>query len=242
MRVADAHISGRFDATDEQVAKAFRRLWALGATVGGTTEARGREPEGHIRLYVPAPAYADAGILWDDRVWRAEDRGVITLYKGNWGPRAAVRLTWVLLRHRKSDKTLLRFATHLPASVQYGVRFSRAKKDRDNVRAWVLAMDALPAEVVRLQRELSPDETTLSADFNVHLGLRVWRTRVNKVLQPTGMRLIVPDKGTHHHRVIDAHASTMRPRFVQRAVRVLRRFAGLDHNSVLALLKSKRKR
>lgn len=70
----------------------------------------------------------------------------------------------------------------------------------------------------------------------------MWRTRVNKVLQPTGMRLIVPDKGTHHHRVIDAHASTMRPRFVQRAVRVLRRFAGLDHNSVLALLKSKRKR
>lgn len=242
MRCADTHISGRFDATDEQVAKAFRGTWRLGATVGGTTEARGREPEGHIRLYVPAPAYADAGILWDDRVWRAEDRGVVTLYKGNWGPRAAVRLTWMLLCQRKSGKTLLRLAVHLPAGVQYGKTFSRSNKDRDNVRAWVLAMDALPAEVVKLQRELSPDETTLSADFNVHLGLQVWRTRVNKILQPTGMRLIVPDRGTHHHRVIDAHASTMRPRSTHRAVQVLRRFAGLDHLSVLALLKSKKER
>lgn len=242
MRADDVHISGRFDATDEQVAKAFRGTWRLGATVGGTTEARGREPDGHIRLYVPAPAYADSGILWDDRVWRAEDRGVVTLYSGNWGPRAAVRMTWVLLVHRKSGATLLRLAVHLPAGVQYGARFSPAAKDRGRVRAWQQAMDALPVEVVALQRHHKPDETTLSADWNVHLGLREWRERIDAALKPTGMRLIVPGRGTHHHRIIDAHASTMRPRFTQRAVQVLRRWAGLDHLSVLVLMKSKRKR
>lgn len=237
MIVDDVHWSGKFKASAKQWKAAGRKV-AETATVAAFTEARGTRIDlpGWDQFLPPHSAGTDCTILWDETSWRLagpekDATGWVMLTSRSWPTRSGVVAPWVLLTDVDTGRTLLRLAAHFPAGVQSGDRFRKAPA---RVAAWVSGVGSLGRTVRDLQAELSPDETTFSADFNVHLGRAHWRAYVNHALKGTGMRLVVPSRPTHAGgRVIDAHASTMHPPRLHAD--------GFDHTGVLATLTLKEK-
>ena len=247
MQVNDAHLSGRYTTTRAELLHGIRQARGRRVGVAALTEVRGRHGDLHAlddaAVHLPAASTAaDCAVVVDTRVGRIADRGHTTLSRGHGKARSTIVLTWAVIELHRGGR-LLRAVFHAPASVQHGRVFSRARADTENVTAWIACLDELPRVLCDLIAEHDPDETTLSADWNVHLGLLAWRRKINRALKPTGLRLIVPARATiGRTRVIDAHASTMRRRPMAWALRVLDFWRGWDHRGVLARLKSRRRR
>ncbi|MEP7739773.1 hypothetical protein ABKW28_19195 [Nocardioides sp. 31GB23] len=247
MKVNDAHLSGRYTTSRTQLLDGVGKVLARRVGVAAVTEVRGRHDDLHrldgVAVHLPATrTAADCAILVDTSIGAIADRGHAVLSRGHGKARSTIVLTWALIE-LDAGGTLLRAGFHAPASVQHGHGFSKLAADRGNVTAWQAALDELPRVLCDLIAEHQPDETVLSADWNVHLRLRSWRRLINQKLKPTGLRLVVPRRATiGRTRVIDAHATTMRRRRMSWALRVFDLFRGWDHRPVVARLKSRRKK
>ena len=234
MILDDVHWSGKFKASPKQWQAAVGTV-AEAATLAAFTEARGTtlSVPGWQQFLPPHSAGTDCTILWDETSWRlagpkSDATGWVTLTSKAWPTRSGVVAPYVLLEDPDTRRTLLRLAAHFPAGVQTGDAFAKAPA---RVGAWVAATRALATVIRDLQHELRPDETTLSADWNVNLARAHWRGYINHALKGTGMRLVVPTHPTHGTRTIDGHATTLTvPTF---------RADGFDHIGALATLTSK---
>lgn len=242
-----AHVSGFHGASRDQWHTLMESL-ANRSSVIGATECRGDvAPFNWAQFRPKGMSGAECSILYDRDRWQQilpafEHRGGIrltdrTFYTGQGHERPGVVATWNLLTRTTVDKddewTLLAVVAHFPASVQAGDRFTRKAR---RVAAWVDALRGLRREVRRLDRELQPDEITVSCDWNVDLTRRHWRAVITAGLRGTGLRLVPPDEGTHGRRAIDAHATTLR----RQAVHVLlNTYPGFDHRPVVAVLNRK---
>lgn len=247
MKVNDAHLSGRYTTSRAQLLQGVRKVLDRRVGVAAVTEVRGRHVDLHhldgIAVHLPpSNTAADCAILVDTSIGTLGARGHAVLSRGHGRTRSTIVLTWALIELDDGGR-LLRAAFHAPASVQHGRGFSKVTADRGNVTAWQAALDELPRVLCDLIAEHQPDETILSADWNVHLQLRSWRRLINQKLKPTGLRLVVPRRATIGRvRVIDAHASTMRRRRMAWALRVLDLTRGWDHRPVVVRLKSRRRK
>lgn len=211
MIVHDFHQSGRHDAKDwdRAVDGATER-----GSVGSFTEAKGRRlaPEGWDQY----AGGTESVILWDRSEWRPRASLPVRLTDLSWelGPghvRTCIDMPVVLLEHRRTGLRYLRGAFHLCSSIQGGTGWSQKPQDADNVRVAKDALGNLGPHLRALQRLLRPDETTIAADWNVHLGLPAWRTRINTALDGTGLVVRPTREPTHRGgRTIDAHATSMR--------------------------------
>lgn len=250
MRVHDFHQSGRHDATPHQWKAAVKSATAR-ADVGAFTEAKDRPP-------VPPSWEAWSGgnecaVFWDRGLWRDEAHLPIVLTTKSWHlgdrvrtnhERHGVVMTCVLLRHKMSRHTLLRGVFHAPSSVQSGAGWSRKVADRDNVAAARDVLKNLGPQIIKAQDLMRPDHTTISADWNVHLGLAAWRNRLEDALVGTELQLHLPAGATHRGgRKIDAHASTLP---LARdgdgdpsPVRLLPKLDGFDHRGAVAAMATK---
>lgn len=247
MRVHDFHHSGRFDATPEQWAAAVEAACERG-DMGAFTEARDRAlpPRG----WEAWSGGADGCLFWERSTFRGVGLPPITLTDKSWylgekkvtgHERHGVQMTSALLEHKISKRTLLRGVLHVPSGIQAGPGWSRKVADRDNVGAAKDVLGNLTVVVIKLQDLWRPDETTISADWNVHLGLAAWRDRVEDTLVGTGLALHPTTSATHgRDRTIDAHASTMDLATDSdgdpRPVRLLPKATGFDHRGVVAVL------
>lgn len=240
-----AHVSGYHSASREEWHTLMADL-ARTTSVIAATECRGDVAPFNWRQYRPKDmAGAECSIIYDRDRWQQvlpafDHRGGLrltdrTFYTGQGAERPGVVATWALLERQSAEPwTLLPIVAHFPASVQAGDRFSRKVR---RVTAWTGALRGLRREVRRLDREVRPDEITVSCDFNVDVTRRRWRAVINHGLRGTGLRLVPPGEPTHGQRAIDAFATTMH----RQTVHVLGKFPGFDHRPVAAVLNRKEK-
>ena len=195
MIVRDAHQSGRFDAPDAQERVMLGNL-AHRANVGVVTEAVGLKSLDGWGSYGH-----ETKVLWDDADWTLVASGTESLTTPTWkrgtSRRETVDITWAVLRHRKGP-VLLRLGGHLPAHL---IRPSQKAANQ-------AALDALGPLVERLAAEHSPDITTASFDLNRDMRRKSQRLIVREAFKGTGLQLVVPPKGTHNLRKIDALLTT----------------------------------
>lgn len=245
----DGHHSGFHDATPDQWRSLVREAQDDGCQVLGLTESRdGLAPDGWGQFRPDGVAGGECSVLWDQdhagpRLPHDTNRGHLqltdkTFFTGTGHERPGVVATFQVLTLREGGD-LLRLVWHMPASVQRGDEFSTNVR---RVLAWKDALAGARREILRLQAELAPDETTASFDANVDLTRPTWRAVINTGLHGTGLRVKAPEEGTHHDRGIDGFATTMRR--VRRndepvAVRVGRPIAGFDHRRATAALESR---
>ena len=196
MIVRDAHESGRFDAPDAQERKMLGNL-ARRAIVGVVTEAVGLKPLDGWLTYGK-----ETKVLWEDATWELIDSGTESLPTPNWkrgtSKRTTVDITWAVLRHRKKGLTLLRLGGHLPAHL---IKPSQKAANQ-------AALDTLGPLVEQLIAEHAPDITTASFDLNRNLRRKSQRLIVREAFMGTGLRLVVPPKGTHRLAKIDGLFTT----------------------------------
>ena len=213
MMLRDFVQSGRFDATEAEAGTMLTRARTV-ATVGACTEAmKLHAPEGWDR------AGRESAVFWDTTAWELLDHGVESIPTPPWkrgtSTRTSVEITWALLGHKKTGKTMLRLVGHLPAHL-----FRPSQR-----RANLAALSGLRGLIRVLQHEQAPDHTAASFDLNRDLRFKRTRKLVNQSLHGTGLALVVPPKGTHRLRKIDGYLTTC-PLAV---AEMLPRFSGFDH-------------
>lgn len=215
--VRDIHLSGKFDAEYEAASNLLHRLGNSGALtemVGhhATMEDDGWTVSGGETVTTASP------------IWAPKTQGRVAIPTPKWrrgsSGRTSVDLFWELLVHPQGW-THLRLAMHTPA---HHYRLSQR-------RAYNALLRQLAGAIRALQAEHSPDEITLSADWNLPLQSARNRRRIERALAGTGLTLIVSDKPTHGRHTIDAHASTMHG-----TAHTLAPLPGFDHRPVLAVL------
>lgn len=192
----DIHQSGRFDATNARRLNLFTEIDDAGS-VGLVTEG--------IGLNLP-PSWVSFGtetkVVWRDRSWERMEHGVESIPTPTWkrgtSSRTSVEVTWALLRHKKRDLRLLRGGGHLPAHLSAS---SQGAANR-------AALNGLKAAIWPIVQRLEHDQVTLSFDFNRNLRSPLQRRIVQGSVPGTGLHLVVPPKGTHGLRKIDAFLTT----------------------------------
>lgn len=220
MILRDCHQSGHAIATVEQDQRALAGISAA-ASVGVLTEAVG------IRML---DGWASVGhetkVLWDAAKWVRVANDTESIDTPQWkrgrSARTSVELTWALLQNVKTGITLLRGGGHLPAHLFLG----------SQRRANQTALDGLAGVLEPLMAEHNPTVTTTSFDLNRAVNTTAQRRIVEKAVQGTGLRLIVPPQHTLGRRTIDAFLTTGK----LADARMLPRVRGYDHRgTVLAV-------
>jgi hypothetical protein len=211
----DAHQSGRFDASLAErramLAQISTRAWLGGVTEGvGLDMLPGWRAIGH-----------ESKVVWNNHDFILEDHQQVAIPTPPWRRGSmqmnSVTLQAALLRIHRSAK-VLRVVGHLPAHL-YDPRQLRANR---------AALAGMTHALRPLIREWQPTLTNVSLDLNRDLRRLPQREIVQQAFLHLSLHLVVPPKGTHHRRKIDAFLTSS----AMHEATMLDRISGFDHRGI----------
>jgi hypothetical protein len=235
------HSSGRFDRSPELVAEDLAAWLHDGEVSLLTFTEFKRRDRLHVIEELPGwalfngvedPGGDDCVVAWREDTWalRHSESAVVSTKRSYTHDGKLIppqHVTTVLLYHRRSGRTLLVSASHLPSHVEVpgGLRSSlRSAVWRDATKTW--------QRVVRdYRRAWRPTARVLVADWNVSIRARWFRVYLGNLfpaMRPV-WRSPFPRRGTLGGRIIDVALVSRRLGIA--SARVLGRHGSSDHRA-----------
>lgn len=202
------HSSGRYDRSPESLGRAVAR-YIKDADLVTFTEVEYENREKVLRKVVgwgcatgDISPRNDAGIIWDNSVWRLIAEGNEVIADVAAAGQKPVSATWAVLEHKPSTKTVIVIALHAPSDVEGGNGLKRTQR----VTAWWSVANGVRKLWKKISGEYSTDGILVAADWNVNLK-KLWVRTLFKTTYPS-FALVwsgkhFPKDGTHHSRIID---------------------------------------
>lgn len=144
----------------------------------------------------------DAGIIWDNKIWKKIAEGNEVVAKVAAPGQHKVAATWAVLEHRVTGKRITVIAVHAPSSVEGANGFLRTAR----VTAWWSAVKGLRALWMRLAKQYNTDGLLVAGDWNVNIKKAVFRAAFKATFPSLSLVWSgkdFPAGGTHGNRIID---------------------------------------